>query len=220
MNVSARLLVIVLGIGLLSGLAAGCGGTASPSPAGATPPGANASPSSPSLGTASPAPTSPDGTTPSPGQATPPAVSIDAAWAGVELTDVRTGERFRLADLAGRVIFIEPMAVWCSNCRVQQAEGAAMLQQLPGVEWIALDIDPSEPAELLADAAADRGHPFRWALAPADLSRGLEADFGTIVLNPVPTPLILIGSDGRITLTEFGIKSTATLVSLARDHGA
>jgi hypothetical protein len=86
--------------------------------------------------------------------------------------------------------------------------------------WIALDVDPRESPDLLAGAAAERGHAFRWAIAPPELSRGLEADFGTIVLNPVPTPLILIGTDGRITLTEFGLKDATTLVGLARDHGA
>ena len=95
-----------------------------------------------------------------------------------------------------------------------------MLGELPDVVWIALDIDPRESPDLLAGAAAERGHAFRWAIAPPELSRGLEADFGTIVLNPVPTPLILIGTDGRITLTEFGLKDATTLVGLARDHGA
>jgi len=147
-------------------------------------------------------------------------VAIDAPWAQIELTDVRTGERFRIADLAGRVIVVEPMAVWCSNCKTQQIEGAALVAELPDVAWIALDIDPRESPDLLAGAAAERGHPFRWAIAPAELSRALEADFGTIVLNPVPTPLILIGTDGRITLTEFGLKDAGTLVDLARQHGA
>ena len=147
-------------------------------------------------------------------------VAIDAPWAQVELTDVRTGERFRIADLAGRVIVIEPMAVWCTNCKAQQREGATLLAELPDVAWIALDIDPRESPDLLAGAAAERGHPFRWAIAPAELSRALEADFGTIVLNPVPTPLILIGTDGRITLTDFGLKDAGTLVDLARQHGA
>ncbi len=147
-------------------------------------------------------------------------VAIDALWAQIELVDVTTGERFRIADLAGRVIVVEPMAVWCTNCKTQQIEGAALLAELPDVAWISLDIDPRESPELLAGAAAERGHPFRWAIASAELSRALEADFGTIVLNPVPTPLILIGTDGRITLTEFGLKDAGTLVDLARDHGA
>ena len=147
-------------------------------------------------------------------------MAIDAPWAQVELADVTTGERFRISDFAGQVIVIEPMAVWCSNCKTQQREGAALLAELPDVVWISLDVEPRESTDLLAGAAAERGHPFRWAIAPAKLSRDLEADFGTIVLNPVPTPLILVGTDGRITLTEFGLKSAATLVDLAREHGA
>ena len=185
----------------------------------ATPSAAPTVASSPTPSASAPATDRPAPPTPS-GSPTNAAVAIDAPWAQVELTDVRTGERFRIADLAGRVIVIEPMAVWCTNCKAQQREGATLLAELPDVAWIALDIDPRESPDLLAGAAAERGHPFRWAIAPAELSRGLEADFGTIVLNPVPTPLILIGTDGRITLTDFGLKDAGTLVDLARQHGA
>jgi len=196
---------------LVAGLVTACAGSAPGAPSGGGQP--TASPSS----QASP-PATGQPSTPSPGSTAGPAIS--AAWAQIELTDVRTGERFRIADFAGRVIVVEPMAVWCTNCKAQQREGAAMLGELPDLVWIALDIDPRESPDLLAGAAAERGHAFRWAIAPPELSRGLEADFGTIVLNPVPTPLILIGTDGRITLTEFGLKDATTLVGLARDHGA
>lgn len=131
-----------------------------------------------------------------------------------------TGEAFRIADLTGVVIVVEPMAVWCTNCKTQQREGAALLSELPNVAWIALDVDGRESPDLLASAARERGHPFHWAIAPTELVRDLEAQFGTIVLNPVPTPLVVIGTDGRMTLTEFGIKDAATLVALAREHGA
>src|SRR3989304_1566675 len=113
-------------------------------------------------------------------------VALGAPGAQVELTDVRPGERFRIADMAGRVIVIEPMAVWCTNCKAQQREGATLLAELPDGAWIALDIDPRESPDLLAGAAAERGHPFRWAIAPAELSRGLAAHFGTLRLNPAP----------------------------------
>ena len=205
-------IVVVLAVGLV----AACAGSAPGAPSGGGQPTASPSSQASPLGTGQPATGQPS--TPSPGSSAGPAIS--AVWAQFELTDVRTGERFRIADFAGRVIVVEPMAVWCTNCKAQQREGAAMLGELPDLVWIALDIDPRESPDLLAGAAAERGHAFRWAIAPPELSRGLEADFGTIVLNPVPTPLILIGTDGRITLTEFGLKDATTLVGLARDHGA
>jgi hypothetical protein len=200
---------------LAAGLVAACAGSAPGTSSAGGQPTASASPQASPPGSSQP---TGQPSTLSPGSTAGPL--IDAAWAQVELTDVQTGERFRIADFAGRVIVVEPMAVWCTNCKAQQREGAAMLGELPDVVWIALDIDPGESPELLAGAATERGHVFRWAIAPPDLSRGLEADFGTIVLNPVPTPLILIGTDGRITLTDFGLKDATTLVGLARDHGA
>ena len=43
-----------------------------------------------------------------------------ATWLDIELADAVTGETFTLASLAGEVVAIEPMAIWCSNCKAQQ----------------------------------------------------------------------------------------------------
>ena len=47
---------------------------------------------------------------------------IDAAWAQTELTDAATGQTFRIADLAGKTVIVEPMAIWCVNCLAQQGD--------------------------------------------------------------------------------------------------
>ena len=44
--------------------------------------------------------------------------SEDPTWLDIELTDARSGESFTLASL-GEVVAIEPMAIWCTNCRAQ-----------------------------------------------------------------------------------------------------
>ncbi|MFQ5815689.1 MAG: hypothetical protein ACE5G7_04255, partial [Candidatus Hydrothermarchaeaceae archaeon] len=41
-------------------------------------------------------------------------------WADVELTDVATGERFRIRDFKGKPILVESFAVWCTTCLEQQ----------------------------------------------------------------------------------------------------
>ena len=69
-----------------------------------------------------------------------------AAWLDIELTDAATGETFTLASLAGEVVAIEPMAIWCSNCKAQQDNVKAAYEDIAGagVTYISLGIDPGE----------------------------------------------------------------------------
>jgi thiol-disulfide isomerase/thioredoxin len=152
--------------------------------------------------------------------ATPPI--IDAAWAQTELTDVATGESFRIADLAGKAVIVETMAIWCTNCRAQQGEVYRALDDLDPdrVAYVLLDVDPNETAAALADYRTQNGFTGTYAIAGRETARALAVEFGDQVLNPPSTPIILVGTDGRITLTDFGHKSSETIVELARDHGA
>ncbi len=45
---------------------------------------------------------------------------ITASWRDAQRTDVRTGDTFRIAALKGKLVVIEPMAIWCVNCQFQQ----------------------------------------------------------------------------------------------------
>ena len=138
------------------------------------------------------------------------------------LTDVRTGATFRIADLAGKVVFLEGMATWCPPCVTQQSEADVALRQLPpgSIVYISLDIDPREDRATLA-AYADSHH-FAWtyAIAGPALLRHLAAMFGDPVLSPPATPIIVVDADGSATLTETGIKTWQRLVEIARKHGA
>ncbi|HEU5203177.1 MAG TPA: hypothetical protein VFU17_02645 [Candidatus Limnocylindrales bacterium] len=169
------------------------------------------SPPSPSAG-AGPATAAPT--------ATPPV--IDAAWAQVDLTDVATGEPFRIADLAGKAVIVETMAIWCTNCRAQQGDVYRALDDLDPdrVAYVLLDVDPNETAPALADYRTQNGFTGTYAIAGRETARALADEFGDQVLNPPSTPMILIGTDGRVTLTDFGHKSPETVVQLVRDHGA
>lgn len=193
-------------------------GTATPTPPTSAPPAPTATRSATPV--TSPV-TSPDpGATATPGETAPPTPQLTAAWAQVELTDARTGQPFRIADHAGKVIFIETMAVWCVNCRAQQRDAREALAQLPGdVVFLSLDVDPRETADQLRAYADENGFGWIFASAGPEMSRALEADFGTLVLNPPATPIVVIGRDGRVTLTDYGPKSVDRLVALAREHG-
>ncbi len=150
-----------------------------------------------------------------------PAVATPA-WANIPLTDVRTGETFTLAGTGDRVVFVEPMAVWCSSCRQQQETAKEAVAGLDPsrVTWVAIDVDPNETPEMLARYADENEFPFTYAIAGVELSRALADAFGAQVLSPPSTPVIVIGADGTVTLTEFGHKSQERIAELAREHGA
>jgi thiol-disulfide isomerase/thioredoxin len=149
-------------------------------------------------------------------------VVLDQEWAAVGLVDVSTGETFRIADHAGKVIILETMAIWCVNCRAQQRDVKTALGELPAesVSYIVLDVDPNEDGPSLAAYRDQQGFEGRYAIAGTTVARALAAEFGDQVLNPPSTPMVFIGTDGRVTLTEFGHKSPDEIVALARAHGA
>lgn len=169
-----------------------------------------------SAATTSPEPAG-SGATPSPA-----AVTLTQAWATAPLRDARTGTEFRLADLAGKVVFLEPMATWCTKCRSQQLDAVEALSKLDRsrVVYVSLDVDPSEDAASLARYAERHGFDWTYAVATREMARALAADFGDRVLDPPSTPIIVVAADGQVTLTGFGHKSVEELVSLARRGGA
>jgi len=125
---------------------------------------------------------------------------LTQAWATATLTDVETGESFRIADFAGRVVFVEAMAIWCTNCRRQQGEFTAALEQLDpeAVAYVVLTVEPNESADALARYESDQGFEGRYAVAGRDVSAALEADFGPTVLSPPNVPVVVIRPDGAV----------------------
>lgn len=206
---------LVLMISALLAVAA-CTGTGGVAPTSSAPP----SKAAPSLSPATPSP-APGSSATSP-TSSEPTVILDQAWATGELIDVATGEPFRIADHAGKVIIVETMAIWCKNCLQQQNDVQAALARLPAdrVVFIVLDIDPNEDASSLAAYRDQHGFEGRYAVASTDVARALSAEFGDQFLNPPSTPMLLIGTDGSVTRTDFGHKSPDVIVALAEANGA
>jgi hypothetical protein len=143
-----------------------------------------------------------------------------AAWQSVALRDVRSGESFAIADLAGSLVVVEPMAVWCGNCLRQQKEVAKALRAVDSAEivYISLGIDPSEAERDLAAYADDNGFDWRFAVAPRALSRALAEAFGDRVLAPPSTPRIVVTPDGQVIGPAFGIADAGTVEAELREH--
>jgi hypothetical protein len=141
-------------------------------------------------------------------------------WRTAALRDVVTDEEFRIKDLEGKVVAIEAMAVWCINCRMQQLEAQAALEEVgsPDSVYLSLDVDPNERAEDLADYARREGFAWRFVVASPEVSRSLAATFGDQILSPPATPLVLLGPDGQLIEKHIGIKGAGDLAALFEEH--
>ena len=139
-------------------------------------------------------------TSEAPGAAAPDTASTAAAeptaetavgWLDIELTDVDTGEEFTLASLKGNVVAIEPFAVWCTNCHVQQDNVRAVHDELEaaGVKFVSLGVEPNESPDRISDYRQRRDYEWTFAQSPIELSRAMADIFGPQILAVPSTPL-------------------------------
>jgi hypothetical protein len=135
-------------------------------------------------------------------------------WFTTTLTDIHSGDSFTIQDFQGKVILVETMAIWCSNCLQQQRHVKSLHETLGERDdfvSLALNIDPNEDADALR-AYTDR-HGFDWlyTVAPAELSRELSQLYGNQILNPPAVPMFIIDRKGEVHLLPFGVKSAQSL---------
>jgi hypothetical protein len=161
---------------------------------------------------------SPSGT---PGMASAaPSGSAGPALAGdplhaLQLLDVTDDQTLTLGALAAtRPVLLETMAIWCTNCRMQQDQVKEAHASADFIS-ISLDVDPTElPGDLKA-YAAQHGYDWHFAKATAAVATELRDRFGTAVLNPPSTPKILLRPDGSVIALDFNrIYSAADLAAL------
>lgn len=135
-------------------------------------------------------------------------------WFQIALTDVNTGEEFRISDYHGQVILVETLAMWCSVCFRQQRQVQALhaeLQDTQGLVSIGLDIDPNEVAKDLHAYTQRNGFNWTYAVSPADLSRALASSYGSQFLNPPSAPMLIIDRNGVVHPLRFGLKDAEEL---------
>jgi thiol-disulfide isomerase/thioredoxin len=130
------------------------------------------------------------------------------------LTDARTGQAFTLADFAGKTVFVEPMATWCSNCRQQLNNLRAAREQLAGddVIFVALSVETNISSADLARYADEQGFDWIFAVATPELLEGLVGEFGRSITNPPATPHFLIKPDGSVSELKTGIEPADAIV--------
>jgi cytochrome oxidase Cu insertion factor (SCO1/SenC/PrrC family) len=138
------------------------------------------------------------------------------AWFGASLKDVRSGETFSVNDFKGKVVLVETMAVWCSNCFQQQKQIKALHESLGMREdfvSVSLDIDPNEDESALT-GYSQKNSEFDWhyAIAGADIAREIGNTYGDQFLNPPSAPILVIDRHGVAHPLPFGIKSADDLM--------
>jgi hypothetical protein len=149
------------------------------------------------------------------GEETPtPEAMMGPSWFNAELTDVSTGESFKVADFHGKVVLVETMAVWCSTCFRQQQQVQA-LHELLGMRddliSLGLDIDPNETAGTLKAYTNRNGFDWLYAVAPVDVAREIGHLYGDQFLNPPSAPMLIIDRQGQAHPLPFGVKSAQAL---------
>ena len=142
-----------------------------------------------------------------------------ASWLDIELTNAQTGETFTLTSLAGKVVAIEPMAIWCGNCKAQQnnVKSAYADIEASGVTYISLGIDPGEDPAALARYADRGGYAWTFAQSPIEFSRALSDIFGPQILSAPSTPLVVLDTEGQIAFRDFGFHEPDKLLKILEE---
>jgi len=134
-------------------------------------------------------------------------------WFNVELTDVNTGETFRIADFKGKVVLIETMAVWCPTCARQAKEIQTMHEMLGERDdfvSVTLDVDPNETEDILQAYTDQNGFDWKYAVSPHEVNRALGNLYSAQYLNPPVSPLLIIDRQGRVYGLPFGMVKEAS----------
>ena len=137
-------------------------------------------------------------------------------WFDHEFINAATGETFTINGLKGKVVLVETMAMWCSNCLQQQKNVKELHSQLGERDdfvSIGLDIDSNEDAAMLAAYVEHNGFDWLYAVPPADITAEISRTFGPQFLNPPSTPIALIDKEGNLHTLPFGIKSVDDLMN-------
>jgi thiol-disulfide isomerase/thioredoxin len=137
------------------------------------------------------------------------------AWFSASLTDARTGQTFSINDFQGKVVLVETMAIWCSNCLKQQGQVKTLHEQLGARDdfiSVGLDIDPNENTAALKSYVESKEFDWWYAVPSNNVSREIASLYGDQFLNPPSTPIVVIDRHGEAHPLPFGIKSADDLM--------
>ncbi len=132
----------------------------------------------------------------------------------VSLTNVNTGESFKISDFSGKVVLVENLAMWCPNCKKQQ-EQVKLLNEALGMDSdlisIGFDVDPNENTADLKKYTDSNGFNWVYAVPPQEVLNEISKLYGANFLNPPSTPIFIIDRKGGVHPMPFGVKSADDL---------
>lgn len=136
-------------------------------------------------------------------------VTVDegAAWQTTTLTDVTTGEEFTIGEFDAPVV-VHTFETWCTSCQSQQDDLDVLHAQAgEDIEMVDLTIDDNYDPDDLAAYAADRDLEWRFGIAPGEVTRSLQDDFGERVATAPQSPVIVVCPDGEAVSHSKGVSA-------------
>ncbi len=136
------------------------------------------------------------------------------AWMDIELTDVATGQKFKISDFKGKSVLLESFAVWCPTCLAQQKEMRKLVEREgEAVVHISLDTDPNEDEARVREHIERNDLDWYFAVSPVELTNALIEEFGLNFVSAPRAPVVLICKDQSTKFLRSGIKSAEELIS-------
>lgn len=140
-------------------------------------------------------------------------VAVQAGWLDTELTDARTGKKFRISDFKGKPVLLESFAVWCPTCLKQQKEIEKLADEKGDeIIHISLDTDPNEDIDKVIDHVKRNGFDWFYAISPIEMTRELTKVFGLTFVNAPSAPVVLICADQSYRFLQRGVKKSDKLL--------
>ncbi|MDD3573615.1 TlpA family protein disulfide reductase [Methanospirillum sp.] len=138
--------------------------------------------------------------------------SPELAWITTSMTDVATGERFTIKDLAeqGKPVILHSFAVWCPGCSMQLLESTKLQAAYPDkYVVVALDVDPNDNAAKVKRHQESNKFKGIFTTAPTDVTRSLINAYGLGFIQSIPQTIVIC--DKTATYLEDGVFKADTL---------
>ena len=142
-------------------------------------------------------------------------------WLDVPITNARTNAPIRLADLAGKTVVVESMAIGCAPCYAQELEAKQALAQLSTdrVVYVSLNMLPGTSAAQLTRYADENQFSWMFATDTEQIAPALQQHFGITILNVDAVPMSFISPRGTVSALQTGGIAAGDLVRLIQGQG-
>lgn len=136
---------------------------------------------------------------------------IVVGWRNTELTDIRTGEKFKISQF-DKPIVLESFAVWCPTCTQQQIQVRELHEEIgDAFISISLDTDPNEDREQVLEHIERNGFNWFYVISPREMTEDLIDEFGIGFVNAPRAPVVIIDENKDVRLLRSGVKSASEL---------